>query len=166
MPVGVSAYVALANITLGANAASVSFSSISQSYRDLVCVVVAKHNSGASPLFMRVNGSAAGIYQANSMAGDGTNIFSQTTGLVTSLSLAQGQNILGTSVDALITFSIQDFSSTNKHKPVLSRADRSDFITVATAGRIETTSAITSFNLFCNGQFVAGSTFALYGVSA
>jgi hypothetical protein len=39
MPAGVSAYTALANVTLGSSAANVTFSSISGSYRDLVLIV-------------------------------------------------------------------------------------------------------------------------------
>jgi len=41
MPAGVSAYVPLANLTLGSSAASVTFSSISQAYKDLVLVIEA-----------------------------------------------------------------------------------------------------------------------------
>jgi hypothetical protein len=38
MPAGVPAMVALANVTLGSTASSITFSSISGSYRDLFCV--------------------------------------------------------------------------------------------------------------------------------
>lgn len=165
MPVGVPAYVSLANITLSANAASVTFSSINQTYRHLVLVGIVTYDPGAGPMFMRVNGSASGIYQSVSMTGDGASPGSQVTGLVTALSLAANTNILG-STPANVVLDILDYTQTNKHKPVLCRINRPSFTVVATAGRIGSTDAITSFNLFSNSVFTTGTTFALYGVSA
>lgn len=165
MPAGISAYTALANVTLGSNATTVTFSSISQSFRDLVLVGQVQHNSGASPLFGRINGLSTGIYQTVRMSGDGSSTSSSATGLVSSLDFAVGNNLIGTSLNNIFTIQYMDYSATNKQKSILVRAGRDDFMVMATAGRAADTNAITSLNLFINGQFVAGSTFSLYGVS-
>jgi hypothetical protein len=61
MPAGVSAYTALANVTLGSSAASVTFSSISQSYRDLVLVITAT-TSAVDNAFIRFNSDSGSNY--------------------------------------------------------------------------------------------------------
>jgi len=64
---------------------------------------------------------------------------------------------------------ILDYSATDKHKSGLWRVDApSQDGTLAMASRYASTSAITSMKVFGSASktFPAGSTFALYGVSA
>jgi hypothetical protein len=159
MPVGVSAYVALANVTLGSSASSVTFSSISQAYRDLVLV-----HSGTANLQvgmqMRFNGDNTETnYNRVSMQGNGSSASSSSVNNsgFGSVYTSVGQNLV----------SIMDYSATDKHKSILWRSDGSDTFTVATAGRWSNTAAITSLSVFCNtATFSAGTTFALYGIAS
>jgi hypothetical protein len=60
-----------------------------------------------------------------------------------------------------------DYSATDKHKTVLSRANNAANGVTAIAGRWASTSAITSIVLtFQSSSLATGSTVALYGVSA
>ena len=63
-----------------------------------------------------------------------------------------------------MTFNIFDYSVTDKQKTILGRHASVD-MTVATAVRLPSTSAVTTF-AFLGATYRAGDTFALYGVSA
>lgn len=157
-------YTPLANVTLGSNASSITFSSISQSYKDLIMIGQVKHDAGSSPIYGRVN-STTGIYNGILMYGDGTT-GSSTYANATNFQPTGGNNFMGASTDANFKMDFLDYSTTDKHKSMIFRGDRVDYATFASTSRFATTSAISSIYLFCNSQFVAGSTFALYGVSA
>jgi hypothetical protein len=159
MPVGVSAYVALANVTLGSSAATVTFSSISQAYRDLV-LIQSGTATGLVAMQMRFNGDNTETnYFRVDMQGNGSTALSAANnnsgfGVVFT---GQGQN----------TVSIMDYSATDKHKSMLWRSDGAANLTLATAGRWANTAAITSFQVLCNtALFSAGTTFALYGIAS
>lgn len=158
-------YTPLANVTLGSNTATITFSSISQSYRDLILIGQVKHDAGSSPIYGRMN-STTGIYNGTQMNGDGSSASSDFYSNATNFQPTGGNNFMGTGVNAVFKMDFIDYSVTNKQKTMLFRGDRSDYATFASAHRFATTSAISSIYLFCNSQFVAGSTFALYGVSA
>jgi hypothetical protein len=156
-------YTPLATVTLGASASSVTFSSIPATYRDLICVINALGTTSTFLIF-RVNGETGSIYSRVSMfaSTSGVGSFSSTA---TSL---QGLSDLNSTAYSMDIVQLMDYSATDKHKSTLSRTnDPNVAATVATAGRIATTSAINSIALSPNsGNFAAGSTFNLYGVIA
>jgi hypothetical protein len=161
MPVGVSAYVALANVTLGSSASTVTFSSISQAYRDLVIVFSGRGTAG---FVGRFNGDTGSNYSVVTMAGNGSTTES-TSVTSTSLFFANGTtNPLNGTTQAQVILNFLDYSATDKHKTVLTRADRSDAIALASAGRWANTAAITQIEIRTN--FIAGDSFALYGIAS
>lgn len=149
-------YTALATTTLATAASSVTFSSISSGYRDLmlVCQGTSASNSNWS---LRLNSDTTN-YSAVYMFGNGS-----TTGSGTDTLLLGGG--IGTSLSQS-TFQIMDYSATDKHKTVLNRTDKVDDATYAWASRWASTAAVTSVLVRCaNGaNFSTGSTFSLYGV--
>lgn len=162
-----TAITALANVTLGANASSVTFSSISSAYRDLILVVsytsntsffnmTVRFNSDSGSNYTRVNMSGnPGGATSNSGSGTSGNINYDSAGFTTSANFS--------------TTNIFDYSATDKHKTWISRAgETTGYSTVeAIVGRWASTSAITSLVLLPSAnQFASGSTFALYGVSS
>jgi len=173
MPAGVSAYVPLANLTVATTAASVTFSSISQSYKDLVLVVMSRDTAASvvTTQFLRVNNVSSGsLYHSVFMQGS-------SGGATSSQSNSQNEWGIGFSAGSLASsgiyttniYNFQDYSSTDKQKVVLARnnaADASNGGTRATALRYADTAAITTINVLPATTFAAGSTFALYGVSA
>jgi len=152
-------YTPLANITLSSSAASVTFSSISQAYRDLVLVAQVT-GSQATSMSMNLNADTPTTnYSRVFMNGNGT---SATSATATNQYIATIQTTL-----AMHIVNIMDYSATDKHKNVLSRMDNANDSTRATATRWANTAAVTSVEIKSNaGTFLAGSTFALYGIAA
>jgi hypothetical protein len=154
--------IALASITLQEASASVTFSSIPQNYQDLVLTFRASNSAaGLTYSTIRVNGQTGSIYSRIIMAGLANN---------TTLSLADTTTSLETGDLAPneATFEIHqfmDYFATDKHKTVLYRTnDRNATIVAAGAGRIATTSPITTILVgTAASSFAAGSTFNLYG---
>ena len=161
-------YTPLANITLGSSAASVTFSSISQAYRDLVLVYEGRNTFANSGIVVRLNGDSASNYTWVVAYGDGS-ITGSGSGTDTSLILSAGA-ASSTTVNANFIMNIMDYSATNKHKSVLSRENQITATypdTSMYAQRWASTSAVTSISLsYQGGNIVAGSTLALYGIAA
>lgn len=173
MPIGVSAYVPLANVTLSASAASVTFSSISQAYQDLVLVSYIPNASASAEAFlMRVNGNTAN-YNTVRAYGTGSNWGSSVADLASAITLV-GAYGLSSSNPTMARIDLLDYAATNKHKVFSIRGDMPNDsnanipITQVMSGRWASTAAITSINLLTTNSvsFGIGSTFALYGVSS
>jgi hypothetical protein len=160
MPVGVSAYVALANVTLGSSAANVTFSSIGQGYRDLVLVINGTASSGSGMSVTHNGDTTSGNYSSVTMFGDGS-----TTGSNTATNANLGA--LFTAPTTVIQ-NFMDYSATDKHKTALSRMNFPGGQVNAQARRWANTAAITSItlNLDSGVTFSVGTTFALYGIAS
>lgn len=157
-------YMPLANTTLGSNVSSVTFSSISQAYRDLVLVAQIKSDV-TSGIYLRVN-SLTGIYNYVYMAGNGSTSSSAASDGMTNLLPIGGNSLLNSTNFSTIELEFMDYTATDKYKNVLAKMGRSDYVAFASVSRGNTTSAINSIYLFGDSQFAAGSTFALYGIAA
>jgi hypothetical protein len=156
-------YIALGNITLGGSAASVTFSSIPATYRDLVLVVNGTTTSGSTAnSWIRFNGDTGSNYSYVRILGDGSSVSS---------SASTGNNYLTTGdINSAIFTSvihIMDYSATDKHKTALSKTGNVSAYLGAYVGRWANTAAITSV-LVSNqsGDFTSGTTFALYGIAS
>jgi hypothetical protein len=152
-------YTALATVTLGSSAASVTFSSIPATYRDLILVIVGTASGDNNPR-LRLNGdtgnaSWVGVWGNGSSATTASNTDALLFG---ALSTGQSNTIL----------QIMDYSATDKHKTILSRANQPAGSVWAFAGRWASTSAVTSAEAMAQSGFTygAGTTFSLYGVIA
>lgn len=164
-------YTALANITLGSSASSVTFSSISQAYRDLVLIVFSRDTNASvvTTQFLRVNNVSSGnLYSSVLMQGTsgGANSTSSSSQNEWGIGFSAGANA-SSGIFAQNTYHFLDYSATDKHKTVLSRNDAADATNGgarAAALRYAGTAAITTINVLPATSFAAGSTFALYGV--
>lgn len=153
----------MANITLGSTATTLTFSSISGIYRDLVLIVQTNDAVSASNILLRINSDTGSNYSDVRMGGDGTNTGS-FTGATTYIRGTQYATAT-TAVGHNSIWHFMDYSATDKHKSVLVRSSNATIGVDAVAGRWASTSAITSFQLL-NVNFAAGSSFALYGIAA
>lgn len=153
-------YIALATTTLGSAAATVTFSSIPATYKDLV-VVMGSRASAGQQANLRLNSSSASIYSEVVMLG-----FSGGAISYTSSGTSFTQILNNTSGDTTI-INIMDYSATNKHKTVLMRTNSSGASTMAQAGRWASTDAINTVSLEMQGgaTFSIGSVLSLYGVA-
>lgn len=165
MPAGVSAWVPLANITLGGAAGTVTFSSINQSYRDLV-VVANTTTSSATQILFKFNNDSTQAYSYGYMSGDGGARYTSTWVNQNWIYTQTNFSEQSTSMPTVSIANIFDYSSTDRNKTVVIRTS-SDIAVIATSGRYITNTAINSITLGTGtSSFAAGSTFALYGVSA
>jgi hypothetical protein len=164
MPVGVSAYIPLATITLGSSSSSVTFSSIPATYRDLVLVINGTTTVGAN-LRLRINSDTGANYNRAVFAGDGSVTYSIAQAAINQINLDSFgffDTTIGTTIAQFL-----DYSATDKHKTVLSRANNTTNGVSSMVGRYASTSAITSLNTFPSaGSYATGTTFNLYAIAS
>lgn len=155
-------HVLLASSVLGSAQATVVFSSIPSTYRDLMIVVNAQSNSGSgtTSLNIRFNGDSTGTnYVGENLGGNGTNGF------------ANGgmQNYVGSAADAdfsLTTINVFEYAQ-SKHKMVISRSGNKDINVTLNSVRWTNTTAINEVTLLPSaGSFRANSQFYLYGIAS
>ena len=122
MPAGVSAWTPLANITLSAAQTTVTFSSISSAYKDLRLVYRGNSNGyyGSSPS-MRFNNDSSNACPTLLTTGDGTSVYGSTAN--NAWIPINDASYMSPVLPMLITVDIFDYSATDKHKTVLSRAN-------------------------------------------
>ncbi len=157
-------YVAIATQTLGSAVSSVTFSSISGAYTDLVLVCNATSSSGSpNGLFLQVNGDTGTNYSSTRLYGTGSAAASvresTTDRIMTGWTSSTGST-------TMITH-LMNYSNTTTNKTTLSRTSDAVSRVNVTVGLWRSTSAITSITLISEStNFTIGSTFSLYGISA
>ena len=154
---------ALANFTVATAQATVTFSNIPATFRDLR-LVVAGTTSGGGNFYARFNGDSASNYSYVAMGGDGATASSSSA--TSTSSVLQVYTAFYTR-SGVLSADIMDYSATDKHKTVLIRSGQVDFGTEAVVNRWASTAAVTTILLTANSvTFSPGTVFTLYGVSA
>lgn len=166
-------YEPIASNVLGSSTGIVTFSSIPQTYTDLIFVVSAKASSATYDISaLRANSITTG-YSKTYVYGDGTNA---TSGRATAEISLRGGYLPGTNFTNEFTADIYHFmnyTNTTTYKTVICRTNSYDtsgqgFNVQLQASVIPTTSAITQITIqTANGaNLYTGSIFTLYGVKA
>ena len=159
-------YTLIDSVTLGSSAASVTFSSISQDYGDLVLVLNSQPTAAASNVKLRLNGDTGSNYtQVRVEGGFGTASSDATVGY--SLDFFASTSARTSTGTSLWNYQIMDYSATDKHKSILLRYNAVAYGYVgAAAGRWANTSAVTSLEVtYSGGNIEPGTTFFLYGIA-
>lgn len=157
-------YIPLATVTLGSAAASVTFSSIPSTYRDLILITNTLNSSGSENMKIRFNSDTGGNYSSVGVRGDGATasssaIGNQTVAYADQTAFGDAANRHNHIIQML------DYSATDKHKTFLSRANNASRGVDLIAARWANTSAITTIRLFYEvGNITSGSRFDLYGI--
>jgi hypothetical protein len=161
-----SAITPLANVTLGSNAATITFSSINQSYQDLLFVFNLQSVTAGDFIAVRVGGFTS-LYGFNMYDGNGTNRNAWTTVNSSFFQFDQNYQSIETARLNAAHMYICDYSATNRHKSVFLKTGRAGQLSL-NGGRLPNNStAITSITFsLSNWSFAAGSSVALYGVSS
>ena len=161
-----STYTPIATTTLASATSTVTFSSISGTYTDLV-FIFSGNTSAIANSFMRFNSDSGSNYSMTWMAGTGSAVatdreISKTRLLIDVYGYANPSNITNK------VMSIQNYSNSTTYKTVLSRANNSANGTEALVGLWRSTSAITQIDILTLSAttFSVGSTFTLYGIAA
>ena len=159
-----STYDIIATNTLSTSAASITFGSISGTYTDLLIVTNVKSTTTGN-MTIRFNADSSSLYSYTRLTGDGSSAASsRITGFNQLFTDSQGY-FDGDNFNQVKTINIMNYSNTTTFKTCLIRSNRVQTGIDAIAGLYRSTSAITSILLSGNGNnFVAGSTFNLYGI--
>lgn len=155
-------YEPIATTTLGSAQSSVTFSSISGSYTDLVLVFAGQTNT-ACDLRWQANSDTGTNYSATRLDGDGGTAssyrWSNTAGAPFGWS-SSSQNVS--------ILQIQNYSNTTTYKTSLGRGGTAGNLVVAVVGLWRSTSAITSVTIMNaeGATLSSGAVLTLYGIKA
>lgn len=158
-------YEPIATQTLSTTASSVTFSSISGSYTDLILVISAKNTVAQNyETWLRFNSDTGSNYSQTFLQNYAN---STQSGRNTNISYIAVGKMNASSFDANI-ISINNYSNSTTNKTVLSRLNNGDFVTGILVGLWRNTAAITRIDVICEtgANYTAGSTFTLYGIAA
>lgn len=164
-------YTPIATTTLSSSVTTVTFSSISSAYTDLILIANVGSSDSAQVFSCRLNSDTGSNYSLTQLLGTGagTGNSSRDTNQP-KMNISKGVG-MGTTNGAMIVISnFLNYSDTTTYKTVLSRVAEVDATypgTEATIGMWRNTAAITSIELSSNSgvaTFNIGSTFTLYGI--
>lgn len=156
-------YSQIATTTANGSVSSITFSSISGSYTDLIIIQNSKGAATTAGTWLRLNSDTGTNYSRTRILGDGSSASSGRQNNETAIQGDSPQNEWGTSI-----WQINNYSNATTYKTVLWR-DNSNTYVAAQVGLWRSTSAITSITLSTNSSatnFASGSTFSLYGIKA
>lgn len=160
-------YENIATTTTSGSANTVSFTSISGSFTDIV--IIANYAQAANGgVAVRVNNdSTSTLYSMTRLSGNGSAAAS---------SQRTGQNqwfmpealTVPTAINANSIFHFMNYANTTTNKTILQRDNAAASGTVAVVGLWRNTNAINRIDFIClsSDTFVNNSTFTLYGIKA
>lgn len=160
-------YIPLATTTLSSSSASVTFSSISSAYTDLVLVVNLKGDVAGFAPRMRFNNDSSTNYSWVRMSGSGSAVSSARVSSATSINIGSTANVYTT--DGFVGIcQIQNYANATTFKTTLNRGNNATDGTEAIVGLWRDTSAINRVDVVntASANFNSGSTLTLYGIKA
>ncbi len=159
-----STYEKIATTTLSSSEASITFNSVPNTYTDLVIVTNVKSTTTGN-MTIRFNSDSSSLYSYTRLTGDGSSAASSRITDFNQLFTDSQGYFDGDNFNQAKIINIMNYSNTTTFKTCLIRSNRVQTGVDAIVGLYRSTSAITSILLSGNGNnFVAGSTFNLYGI--
>ena len=156
--------------TLGTAVASVTFSSIPQTYTDLILVNYFATTTINEDAYVQFNSDTGSNYSRTHVRGNGTSAGSgrATNQTYILIDLDSSGSTLNTGLQTNVQ--ILNYSNTTSNKTLLSRSGTTGGSFTGTsliAGLWRNTAAISTILVGCTtNTFVVGSTFTLYGIKA
>jgi len=156
-------YEPIATTTLGALAASYTFSSISGAYTDLILVINGIPTSSINPTLQVGNGSVdtAANYSYTNLTGNGT---SATSGRNTAQTAVGAFYAAASTKPTTVIVNFMNYANTTTYKTMLMRSNGSAE-TDAVVFLWRSTSAINTIKIAAS-TFTTGTTLTLYGILA
>lgn len=156
----------IATNTLTSATATVTFSNIPQNYTDLVLVTNTYLSTSSQSGNITYNGDTGTNYSVTFLGGNGSSASSSRSSTRANLPLDLGYGYSSSNF-GVYNVHIQNYANTTTYKTMISRGGEAGIGTNATVGLWRSTSAITSITCGTSGgNYVAGSTFTLYGIKA
>ena len=164
-----STYTPIATTTLGSNTATVTFSSISGSYTDLVLIAnfVGFTNTNTEAVSVRLNGDTGSNYSATFLRGNGTAASSARASNDNRMVVGATQTGTNTSA-AMNILQFMNYSNATTYKTILTRYSQASLQAETDIGLWRNTAAITSieFGTYGTNLMLTGSVITLYGIEA
>lgn len=160
-------YDLLASTTLGSATRTVTLSSIPSTYRDLVLVSTVTVVGGTDTLCLQFNSDTSSAYNGVTMEGNGSSAASGNQTNNNKIMASMAEYAVSNQV-AVFVSQIFDYSTTDKHKMVLTRGGAANVRVAGAGGRWANTAAINSISIFTDSAsrtWAAGSSFYLYGIA-
>lgn len=165
-----STYTPISTTTLASPATSVTFSSISGSYTDLILIVDYGYSSGSGQGYLLGqvgNGSVdtGSNYSFSYIVGNGS---SATSARSTNTTYFQFLSDTTVGNRAMCIMQFANYSNTNTYKSMIGRNANAAETTTAVSNLWRSTSAINTIKVYeyAGKSFSTGSTFTLYGIKA
>jgi hypothetical protein len=163
-------YEPIATTTLGSATATVTFSSISGSYTDLVLVTNPLGSAGNYDLGIRLNSDTGNNYSWTSLRFNSDDSASPISDRASNTNYVAMKTNISTTIPFPSIIQIQNYSNSTTNKSLLARSPRGDYAVSAIVGLWRNTSAVTSvsISLFGGGSanLAVNSTFTLYGIAS
>jgi hypothetical protein len=165
-----STYTPISSQTLSSSASSIDFTSIPQTYTDLVLVYSAKSTSTASDVTARFNDDSGSNYSHTVLYGTGTSANSGR-GSNQTRAFLDATGYISNSVFNIAIININNYSNSTTYKTTLGRSNNpaSDAEGVdMTTTTWRNTNPITKISIipYSAVNFATGSTFTIYGITA
>lgn len=158
-------YEPIATNTLSSATQTVTFSSIPQTYTDLVLVTNIGDDGSSSNTQIRFNSDSSSNYSYIYMAGNGTTAASGRYSNQPQIIIDNYSYPITTITTSQIV-QIQNYSNSTTYKTLLARTSTAANATTVVAGLWRNTAAISTIQIICQSLFDSGSTFTLYGIAA
>jgi len=160
----------IATNTLAADTATVTFSSIPQSYTDLMIVIQGRGSYADTSIntYYQFNGDTSSNYSVTRLQGNGSTAVSNrgTSQSVGYITYVPANNATAGELSAN-TINIMNYSNATTYKTSISRSAVPGSYAASFVGLWRSTAAITSIVLGCDaGNWKSGSSFILYGIKA
>ena len=157
-------YEPIASNTLATAVSTITFSSIADTYTDLILVFTGTAAT-ATYTGIQFNGDNAINYSYTQVHGNGTSALSGRSSNSTEIFTSSSNTV--TTSQSVMLVNIQNYANTNTYKTVLIRNSNAAVETAAAVGLWRSTSAITSVTVKTPGtNFAVGSTFTLSVITA
>jgi hypothetical protein len=159
-------YEPIATTTLGSAVSEITFSSIPQTYTDLVLELVG-NVSASNYTKLTFNGVTTATYSMTNLYGSGSVAGSNRVITGLGLGYMQIHYLYTGSNQAPLRLNVMNYSNTTTFKSCLIREDDATYEVTAKAGLWQSTAAITSLALDrVSGNWNIGTIATLYGIKA
>jgi|688.fasta_scaffold1585727_1 hypothetical protein len=156
-------YTPIASTILGVNASSITFSSIPQTYTDLI-VIFNGRTDGDENTNLQFNSDTTNNYSVTALYGNGSTVTSNRDSNVSSIGL--GGISSGSDEQGTVIVQIFNYANTTTNKTVISRANNSTYVQLR-AGIRRSMEAVSAITIKADSTtFLSGTTFNLYGIQA
>lgn len=159
-------YEPIATTTLGSATTTITFSSISSAYTDLILIMNTKAVTGTPSIAMRFNGDNGTTYSWTALVGNGTAASSSRASTTANNWVSALLNGVSSTNFNSGTIQIMNYSNTTTYKTAITRWAGADYEVDAICNLWRSTAAINEVSLIAQSNLVAGSTFTLYGIKA